>query len=1110
LVAAGRHLGGVALAVGLAGGMFAWVVPEHGHAAERPEGCVQVARIVSMQGTLQIRRSGQQAWATVRKLDTALCQDDLLHAGPRSRAALLIGPETLVRLDQRTTLAVRQSPDETIVEFARDPGLFQTVGTTPNPCGAGYFITRFPRKFRVIAPFIDATVEGTEFLVALRCESSILAVFEGKVLAQEVQNASSRAFSLKQGDSLEAGGPQPAAVKLLVKPVDAVQWALYYPPITDPVGEATADQRCDQADTSARAVCILQRAEQRLRAGRVEEAEADIQSLLSTGIGGGDAYALLSIVAVVKNDKAGALELAERATQASPASARAWLALSYAQQASFELDKALEAARKAAGLAPKSSLAQARVAELLMSTGEIREAEKAAQAAVKANVNDARAHMVLGFVRLAQIDTAKARQDFLTAIELDSTEPLARLGLGLAIIRDGELVEGREQLEIAVILDPTNSLLRSYVGKAYYEERTEARDRLARIQFDAAERLDPNDPTPWFYEAILKQTQNRPGEAFDDLQQSIALNDNRAVYRSRLLLDQDLASRNVGLGYIYRDLGFGELAALEGWNSLAIDPANSSAHRLLADSYLSAPRLNAARQSELLQAQLRQPLSLTPLQPQLTEDRLAILRGTGPAVPGFNELNALFVRDEWSVLASAVVGSNATAGEQIVVSTLKNRWLFSLAQLAYETDGVREDNGLEKGLFDAFAQVQITPSTALQFEARSSRTTLEDPVLRFDPELFFSGFDEVNSVMYRAGLRHDISPRSDLLVSLMYVDSHEEQGQSGITFVDQNFDTYIAELQNSTKLPAVDVVSGLGYYTERRQLDFLGMVSETRPAAYDAYIYTYWRPIGPQLNIQAGLSYDYSDPDDGIGETLSEVNPKLGFIWSLPTGTSLRAAAFKSMKRRFFAGQSIEPTQVAGFSQYFDDLDRTVSKRWGVGLDQRLPGRLFAGAEYSTRESEVRQEGTNETFDWDEKQVAAYLNWLPTSMLALSAGYWYQKLNRPPNFPGIELFVEVETQRIPLRAAYFHPSGLAVEVTGTRVHQEGQFFFLSSLSLEPGSDSFWIADLTVSYRLPNRYGLFQVGVQNLFDEEFNYQETDLNAVTFSPGRIVLARVLLSF
>ena len=47
------------------------------------------------------------------------------------------------------------------------------------------------------------------------------------------------------------------------------------------------------------------------------------------------------------------------------------------------------------------------------------------------------------------------------------------------MIRDGNLVEGREQLEIAVALDPTNSLLRSYVGKAYYEEKTKERDALA-------------------------------------------------------------------------------------------------------------------------------------------------------------------------------------------------------------------------------------------------------------------------------------------------------------------------------------------------------------------------------------------------------------------------------------------------------------------------------------------------------------------------------------------------------------------------------------------------------------------------------------------------------
>ena len=58
-----------------------------------------------------------------------------------------------------------------------------------------------------------------------------------------------------------------------------------------------------------------------------------------------------------------------------------------------------------------------------------------------------------------------------------------------------------------------------------------------------AKAYDPRDPTPWFYDAIRKQTDNRPVEALQDLEKSIELNDNRAVYRSRLLLDQDLAAR---------------------------------------------------------------------------------------------------------------------------------------------------------------------------------------------------------------------------------------------------------------------------------------------------------------------------------------------------------------------------------------------------------------------------------------------------------------------------------------------------------------------------------------------------------------------------------------
>src|SRR6185436_12116764 len=102
------------------------------------------------------------------------------------------------------------------------------------------------------------------------------------------------------------------------------------------------------------------------------------------------------------------------------------------------------------------------------------------------------------------------------------SDALAHLGLGLAAIKDGKLAEGRSELEIAVALDPQNALLRSYLGKAYSDE---LRDALAGVQLERAKQLDPRDPTAWFYNAIRLQVLNRPGEALEELQESIQRND---------------------------------------------------------------------------------------------------------------------------------------------------------------------------------------------------------------------------------------------------------------------------------------------------------------------------------------------------------------------------------------------------------------------------------------------------------------------------------------------------------------------------------------------------------------------------------------------------------
>ena len=58
---------------------------------------------------------------------------------------------------------------------------------------------------------------------------------------------------------------------------------------------------------------------------------------------------------------------------------------------------------------------------------------------------------------------------------------------------------------------------------------------------------------------------------------------------------------SVAQGRIYRDLGFEQLALVEGWKSVNTHPGDYSGHRLLADSYSILQRHEIARVSELLQ-----------------------------------------------------------------------------------------------------------------------------------------------------------------------------------------------------------------------------------------------------------------------------------------------------------------------------------------------------------------------------------------------------------------------------------------------------------------------------------------------------------------------------
>ena len=238
---------------------------------------------------------------------------------------------------------------------------------------------------------------------------------------------------------------------------------------------------------------------------------------------------------MVQNRPEEALADARRAVELSPDSGAAAVALSYALQANFQLEEAREVLRAGdRARRPRTPWCSRGCPRSSSRSASCAPRSEAAERAVALAPELARTQMVLGFAALTRIDISEAKAAFERAIALDCAEPLARLGLGLAMIRQGDLADGRQEIEIAAGLDPNDSLIRSYLGKAYFEER---RDPLAAEQYAIAKELDPNDPTPWFYDAIRLQTENRPVEALRSLEKSIELNDNRAVYRSRLLLD---------------------------------------------------------------------------------------------------------------------------------------------------------------------------------------------------------------------------------------------------------------------------------------------------------------------------------------------------------------------------------------------------------------------------------------------------------------------------------------------------------------------------------------------------------------------------------------------
>ncbi|HSY73980.1 MAG TPA: FecR domain-containing protein, partial [Dongiaceae bacterium] len=589
-------------------------------------------RIAGFQGAVEVCPASATVWISAQT-NQVLNPFDRLRAGANSRVALLWSDQSVVPLGASTEIEVLPPnlPDAQC-------GLHLIRGII------SFFHRDKPGRIQIITRGAVAGVEGTEFVMAVDdTKETMLSVIDGKV---KFGNQRTTLLLTNGQQAIADFGKAPVLTTGFIVN-NLLQWCFYYPAVLDlndlplttdeqknlgksldayRAGDLPAALKNFPMQQSGSAAEKIYHAALLLSVGNVDDSE----KILSSLSGNSErpqrlAVALRELIAAVKRQTF--------FPNPDPKLATEFLANSYYEQSlavrGTSLENALDTAKQAATNSPGFGFAWERVAELEFSFGRTDKALDALNKSLALAPRNPEALALKGFLLAAQNRTREAVSWFDSSLAVDSALGNAWLGRGLCKIRLGEAGGGCEDLLVAAALEPQRAELRSYLGKAYANSGDFPR---ATKELQLAKKLDPNDPTAWLYSALLNQERDQINDAIRDLEKSEALNDNRSVYRSQLLLDQDRAVRDANLAAMYRDAGMFDVSVDEAARAVNDDYANYSAHLFLANSYnqLRDPnwsnlRYETPASSESWIANLLAPVSAGTLSPLVSQQPYAKL-----------------------------------------------------------------------------------------------------------------------------------------------------------------------------------------------------------------------------------------------------------------------------------------------------------------------------------------------------------------------------------------------------------------------------------------------------------------------------------------------------
>ena len=296
----------------------------------------------------------------------------------------------------------------------------------------------------------------------------------------------------------------------------------------------------------------------------------------------------------------------------------------------------------------------------------------------------------------------------------------------------------------------------------------------------------------------------------------------------------------------------------------------------------------------------------------------------------------------------------------------------SIGQFYSRTSGIHPNGDLLRQISDIIFQPALSDQASLFAEYRYSEFNADDFENRFNLANFNPTERQTdNDREYRVGGRFDAAP-GVTFVGVWSRGNGDTLLNSGTGFeVHQHVTDDSGEAGAYLTANRFNVVAGGSIFSGG---DLIGQPLSALPSeittveANDHSLWLYSNlSVLPVLRLTLGGHFDQLTMSAKSIEALSrtEFDPKLGASWDILPNTTLRAAWFETLKRpligdlSFRSGQTIEPTQVAGFNQFFDDPSGTRARRWGVGIDQKFPNPFFAadtlllGGEWSQRQLTV-------------------------------------------------------------------------------------------------------------------------------------------------------------